>query len=128
MPETLWAPAASKDGGKLENIDLLAVVVVAGSQGETLLVALNKHHFHFTIIDSTGGFFMQAERCLLVGLNQKQLPELMGLLRNYCKPYVKYIPARMGAQEAGLSAAMIEAQVGGAVVFTMAVEEFVQVD
>lgn len=108
-------------------INQLAIVVVSGAQSGQLMQRLTKQGFYFTKIDSSGGVIQEPNICLLIGLNQVQMPQLLALIRKVCKPYRQYIPAHANIQPYQLQPAMIEAKVGGAIVYAIEVERFEQI-
>ncbi len=109
-----------------ESIDRMAITIVDGGQSRDLLKALNARHFPVTTLDAVGGFLHEAMVTLMVGMSEARLPLFFTLLREKCPSRTRYIP--MGV-ELSLSPGypmMIEARVGGATVFVLPVERFVQ--
>jgi uncharacterized protein YaaQ len=110
-----------------KNIDLLVVLVVSGLQAPQLMDKLRQDEFTFTKMDSFGGVIQESTLCLLLGINQARMPTFIELVNQYCQPVTQYIPAQMvNAPPEYLSMAMVEAKVGGAVLYTMNVERFEQ--
>jgi uncharacterized protein YaaQ len=108
-------------------VNQLVFVVVSERQAEDLLRGLVEEHFYFTKIDSSGMVFQEPTLCLLIGLNDSRLPELLALINQYCQPYEEYVPVQF-APPAGLPPlSMIEARAGGALVYTCNVQRFVQI-
>lgn len=108
-------------------VNQLVFVVVSERQAEDLLRGLVKEHFYFTKIDSSGMVFQEPTLCLLIGLNESRLADLVALINQYCQPYEEYVPVQF-APTAGLHPlSMIEAKSGGALVYTCNVERFVQI-
>src|SRR5512139_908945 len=106
-------------------IDLLVILVISGLQAPQLMDRLSKEHFTFTKVDSFGGVIQEATICLLLGIDRSRIQFLQSLLNEYCQPVSQYIPAQMvSAPNEYLSMAMVEARVGGAVLYTMNVERF----
>ena len=63
---------------------------------------------------------------LWIGLDEKNLPRLLAHIRELCQTHRRFIPAQMdGPWREGLGI-MIEAEVGGAVVYVLEVERFEQ--
>jgi uncharacterized protein YaaQ len=107
-------------------INQLAILVLSGYQSEDLMQNLVEQRFHFTKIDSSGGMLNEPAVCLLIGLNNYRLPALLELVQKCCQPYTQYIPTHMNPQSGYPSMSMIEAQVGGALIYTLNVERFEQ--
>jgi uncharacterized protein YaaQ len=107
-------------------VNQLVIVVVAGRQADELTRQLVKERFYFTQIDSSGQPLQEPTVCLLIGLNQSHLDHLMSVVQAVCRRHKEYIPVQL-TPPAGLSPmSMIEAQVGGALVYTVEVEQFIQ--
>jgi uncharacterized protein YaaQ len=108
------------------NIDQLVIALVAGSQAGELMKRLLQEGFHFTQIDSSGGFLQEPTICMLIGLHHSRHAKLMELIRKYCHTRRQFIPARVDVPQLQVQPIMIEAQVGGATIFTVNVELFEQ--
>lgn len=109
-----------------KDIDRLAITIVDGGQSKDLLKALNENGFPVTILDAVGGFLQEAMVTLMVGLPANRLSSFYAMVREKCPSRTRYVP--MGV-ELSLSPGypmMIEARVGGATVFVLPVERFVQ--
>ncbi len=109
-----------------EEIDQLVIVVVAGSQAGGLTQRLRGGGYYFTQLDSWGSLLEETTVCLLIGLNTTRLPALLAVIRECCQVHRQFIPARLDASMLQTQPVMIEAEVGGAAVYTFAVERFVQ--
>ncbi len=109
-----------------EKVDQIAFVIVSGRQSEDLMQHLIREHFYFTRIDSSGGILQEATICLLIGLNHAQMPVLFDLAEKYCHPFREFIPAQISLSTGMPPLQMIEAQSGGALVYVLDVEQFVQ--
>jgi uncharacterized protein YaaQ len=109
------------------SIDRLVIAIVSDDQVSELTQQLVKGHFFFTRIESSGGFLQRASISLLIGIAQARYEDLMALLRQYCKRRRTYVAARLETPMQPSQPVMIEAEVGGAVVYSFEVERFVQV-
>lgn len=108
-------------------VNQLVFVIVSERQAEELLRALVIEQFYFTKIDSSGMVFQEPTLCLLIGLNETRLSSLLALINQYCQPYEEYVPVQF-TPPAGLPPlSMIEAQAGGALVYLLNVQRFVQI-
>jgi uncharacterized protein YaaQ len=110
-----------------DEIDQLVIVVVSGGQASDLTQLLRTEGFYFTQLDSWGSLLEEPTWCLLIGLSGAVLPKLLSLIRNCCHVHRQFIPARLDASMLQVQPVMIEAEVGGAVVYTLTVEQFVQI-
>lgn len=109
-----------------ETIDRMAITIVDGGQSRDLMKALGELGYPVTTLDAVGGFLHEAMVTLIVGMSEQRLPKFFSLLREKCPSRIRYVP--MGV-ELSLSPGypmMIEARVGGATVFVLPVERFVQ--
>ncbi len=107
-------------------IDRMAIAIVDGSQVRGLLAALREAGFRTTLIDAVGGFFHEAMVTLLVGLPQKEVPAFLRLVEKFCPRRRRYVAMNVGGGMPLAQPMMIETSVGGATIFIVPVERFVQ--
>ena len=112
----------------LENrvIDKIYVVSVSGETVSSLREQLVKKGFYFTQIESSGGIIQKESVSLLIGINQARTGELQQLIRKVCKRKRTYVPARTETVVMQTHPLMIEAEIGGALVYSLDVERFEQ--
>ncbi|HEX9028620.1 MAG TPA: cyclic-di-AMP receptor [Anaerolineales bacterium] len=110
-----------------EDVNQLVMLVVLERQAENLLPALSKEHFYFTKIDSSGMVFQETTLCLLIGLNNSRLTGLLGLVTEYCQPREEYVPVQFNPPVGFAPFPMIEARIGGALIYVLDVDRFEQV-
>jgi uncharacterized protein YaaQ len=105
----------------------LAILTLSGTQKDKLFSNLAKEKFSFTLINSSGGSFLEAEVCLLVGFHSDRLEILLEVLRRNCRPYRNYVsmPGIMQGEMANLP--VVEAESGGAKFYVLEVERFEQI-
>jgi uncharacterized protein YaaQ len=102
----------------------LVVVIATSEQAHQLAQELIQQQFFFTRVDNASGLVMDTTVCLLVGIPHHRIKPLAQLIKKCCQPRVKFIPARLDNQAMQIPPVMIEAEVGGATVFTFEVEHF----
>jgi uncharacterized protein YaaQ len=107
-----------------ENINLLVLIFVHGRQADELTRRLGEDRFYCTRVDSQGLLLQEPAVCLLIGLNDDRMARLRALVEEVCPPRQEYIPMQIGLP-AGLMP-VIEAQVGGALLYALPVERFIQ--
>jgi uncharacterized protein YaaQ len=107
--------------------DRLVILIVSGTQVDSLIAHLAREKFNFTVINSTGGILQEPEVCLLVGFESKRLPILLDLVRKDCSPYRHYVSTQGYMQGEMAKPSMLEAELGGARLYTMNVERFEQI-
>lgn len=100
----------------------LVVIVASIEQTNQLSQELIQHNFYFTRIDNASGLIVDAVVCLLVGIPHNRMGILTRLIKECCEPRLKFIPARLSNQAMQIPPVMIEAQVGGATIYTFEVE------
>ena len=108
------------------HLDRLAILTVSGSQSEALMKALRERKFQFTIMSSSGGIVQEAQLSLLVGFQHGRLPLLLEIVRTSCESYRRFIPTQGFAPGAMVDLPMVEAQLGGALIYMMNVDHFEQ--
>ena len=107
-------------------VDQLVVVTVLGAQADALVKRLNREGYYATQIDSSGGILDEPTVSLLIGLPKVRLETLLGTLRESCKAHRRYIPVHVEAPLLEVQPAVIEAEVGGALIYVLNVERFEQ--
>ena len=107
-------------------INLLTVVMVTGDQINELMQELNKEKFYFTRIDSSGGILEREVISLLIGINNSRFDTLIDIINRCCQTHTKYIPARVEASMLQSPTLMIEAEFGGATVYALEIDKFIQ--
>ncbi|MBN1261546.1 MAG: cyclic-di-AMP receptor [Anaerolineae bacterium] len=97
-----------------------------GSQAKGLVQLLNSEGFHTTILDAVGGFLHDSLVTLLVGTSEHRLQDFFSLIRAACPRLTRYMPMGVEMGMAPGYPMMIEAHVGGASVFVVPVERYLQ--
>ena len=104
----------------------LVVAVVHNEDAKALIDALLKSEYRATWLHSSGGFLKQANATVLVGAEEAQVEEILGIVRANCHSRTQTmspIPPIMEPGEFFLPYP-IEVEVGGAVVFVLPVDRF----
>jgi uncharacterized protein YaaQ len=104
----------------------LVVAVVQGEDAERTVNALNDAGLGSTRVASTGGFLRQGNVTLLIGVDDAQVADALGVIRKNCHERSRYltaVPPLAGPGEFFM-ANPVEVQVGGATVFVVPVESF----
>jgi len=107
-------------------VNQMVMATVAGDQTGELTHQLTQEGFYFTQVDSRGGLLEEPTICLLIGLNHTRLERLLGLLRECCHARRRFIPVQVEAAPLQIQPTMIEAEVGGAILYVLNVERFEQ--
>lgn len=107
-------------------IDQLTIITAFETQAGALMERLTDGGFYVTQINTSGGLLYEAKISLLVGLNHRFLPELLAHIRECCETQVRFIPAAGETLILASQPMMLEAEIGGAVVYVLDVEQFEQ--
>lgn len=107
-------------------INQLVIVTLDKDQFGELTRKLIRGGFHFTEIDSTGGFLQRATATIVVGINASQYDDLINTVRTCCKRRRIFVPTHVEPTMMQMQPLMIEAEIGGAAVFTLDIERFLQ--
>ena len=110
-----------------EPVNLLALIFVLGRQAEALMRRLVDEKIYFTKIESAGLVFEEQLTGLMIGLNNQRMENLIGIIEQTCPPHQEYIPVQVMPLAGLPPLPMIEARVGGALVYSIEVERFIQV-
>jgi len=102
------------------------LITVMGEQASELIQRLTRDGFQVTELNSSGGFLQETQVFLLVGFPRQRQAQLLRHLRECCRRQRRYIPAHLEGSASLFHAAIIEAEVGGAVIFALDVERFEQ--
>lgn len=110
-----------------QQVDQIFIIVISGTQADSLADSLLEHGFYVTRIDSYGGLLSEPRNSLLVGFDHPRQEDLLALVRRCCAGRRQYIPTQVGMLMDYGGIPMIEAHVGGATVYALDVEHFEQV-
>jgi len=108
-------------------IDRAAIVIVPRWQAPGLIEVLTARSYAVTVLDATGGLLGLGTVTLLVGLPQRRLASFFALVRDVCPGTTRYIPYEAEAEFPWHpECELVEVRTGGAMVFVVPVEQFVQ--
>ena len=109
-----------------EGINTLVIASVLGGQASNLAHLLREGGFSFTEVDSRMSLMQEPVTAMLIGINHSRLDGLIQMVRQCCPEHLEYIPARMDIATFQGQPLMIEALQGGATLFAVEVEQFIQ--
>jgi uncharacterized protein YaaQ len=107
-------------------IDQLFIVTVMGEQAGELTTRLTADGFYVTEMNSSGGLLQEVQVSVLIGLNHARRAQLLAHIRDCCRRQRRFIAAHLEGSSSLFQPAIIEAEVGGAVVYVVDVERFEQ--
>ena len=105
-------------------IDQLFIVSVLGEQSGELRQRLIRDDFRITEMSSAGGLVQELQVSLLIGLNHARQAELLQHIRDCCRRQKRFLPTQFEGSPTVFHSAVIEAEVGGAMIFVLDVERF----
>jgi len=104
----------------------LVVAIVHGEDAGVLVDALLEHDYRATRLHSSGGFLKQSNATVLVGVEDAQVDEVIGIVRENCNARTQVVNPMPPIMEPGefFMPYPLEVEVGGATVFVLPVERF----
>lgn len=119
---TSWPDLLGQMGAQKIHVDRLVLAVIQEQDVENSISALTKLGMSVTCLTSQGGFISSANMTLLIGLMHGQEEILVKTLDKCCHKRVLYLDTPTPGM--GFIAPPIPITVGGATIFTFAVERF----
>ena len=107
-------------------LDQLIIVTVLGEQSGELRQRLIRDGFQITEMNSAGGLVQELQVTLLIGFNHTRQAGLLQHIRECCKRQRRFLPTQFEGSPTVFHSAVIEAEVGGAMIFELNVERFEQ--
>ncbi len=101
----------------------LIIVVVEDDDAPVLIKNLANHGFRSTKLASTGGFLLQGNTTLLVGVEKELVESVLTVIRETCKRRKKIVPHATAEIPPTINLPM-EIEVGGAIVFVVNIADF----
>lgn len=107
----------------------LILAVVHNDDAPIVTSELNKAGFHSTKIASTGGFLSSGNTTFITGIDDGQVDEVVKLIADNSKRRSQYVPTNVYPTLSVTSpaGATAKVQTGGATIFVLGVETFIQV-
>jgi uncharacterized protein YaaQ len=109
------------------NATKLVVAIVQDEDAPALSDAVVARGYRATRMHTVGGFLRKGNATILIGVEERQIPELLAVIRQTCRTRMAFLTATYPVEMAEpFLSEPIEVQVGGAVVFILDVERFEQ--
>lgn len=106
----------------------LILAIVHNDDAPIVTSELNKAGFHSTKIASTGGFLSSGNTTFITGVEDEKLDEVIHLISENCRTRSQQVPVNLfPAINASTIGTTIQVQTGGATMFVLNVESFLQV-
>lgn len=100
----------------------LLIVIVDDSDSRPLMDALNRAQIGVTRLASTGGFLLEGNTTLLVGVPDEQVDRVLAIVRSICMRRQRLVIPQPMAELPGGAPMPMEVEVGGAIVWVLTVE------
>jgi len=106
----------------------LIMAIVSSDDYRDVLDRMTQAGFRATVISTTGGFLREGNSTMFVVTEDHKVPQAIELVRQTCRRRTQWVSPMPTLEGPGLEMSEpIEISVGGAIVFVMNVEQFVQV-
>jgi uncharacterized protein YaaQ len=104
----------------------LVVAIVNNEDAGVLVDALLEREYRATRMHSSGGFLKQSNATVIVGVDEEQIEEVLGIVRDNCHARTQIVNPMPPIMEPGefFMPYPLEVEVGGATVFVLPVERF----
>ena len=104
----------------------VVVAIVHNEDAGTLVDALLERDYRATRLHSSGGFLKQSNATVLLGVEDGQVEEVLGIVRETCTSRTQVVNPMPPIMEPGefFMPYPLEVEVGGATVFVLPVERF----
>ena len=104
----------------------LVVAIVHNEDAGNLVIALLDKEFRATRLQSSGGFLKQSNATIILGVEDADVDEVMGIVRTNCTSRTQVVNPMPPIMEPGefFMPYPLEVEVGGATVFVLPVERF----
>lgn len=109
------------------NATKLVIAIVQDEDAPALSDAVVARGYRVTRMHTVGGFLRKGNATILIGVEERQISELLTVIRQTCRTRMAFLTATYPVEMAEpFLSEPIEVQVGGAVVFIVDVERFEQ--
>lgn len=106
----------------------LIFAIVHNDDAPIVTSELNSAGFHSTKIASTGGFLSSGNTTFITGVEDTQVNDVINLISENCKVRTQHVPVNIyPTLNAATAGATVQIQTGGATIFVLNVENFIQV-
>ena len=105
----------------------IVLAIVANEDGPALISTLNKGNFQVTKLASTGGFLKSGNTTLLIGVEDDKVAQVLEIIGKESCQRTEIIPSTATYDIGRYAAFPIEVQVGGATIFVLDVDRYVEI-
>lgn len=105
----------------------LIIGIVQDQDSIIVIDELSRQGFRVTKLVSTGGFLKDGNTTLLIGVNEKDLDEVIDIIKSNAKQReITSTMMTVGMQGEGYVPFPVEVKVGGATIFVLDVDEYIK--
>ncbi|ALC88481.1 hypothetical protein AM500_00710 [Bacillus sp. FJAT-18017] len=106
----------------------LIIAVVQDQDSNRLSNALVDHNFRATKLATTGGFLKSGNTTFMIGVEDTRVQKALDIIRDNCKSRDQLVApvSPMGGNADSYVPYPVEVEVGGATVFVLPIEQFLQ--
>lgn len=106
----------------------LLIAIVQDADVNFLIDALTEEGYRITKLATTGGFLKKGNTTLLIGVEENELEEVLGIIESNCKKRITKTNIINPSVESSIltNTVPIEITVGGATIFVIDVEQYIQ--
>lgn len=107
----------------------MVMAVVGNEDSSTLLDRLVRRGFSATVTSSRGGFYHLGNTTIFCGVNDGDVEDVLGVIRESCPSRVQYVTPLPPAMEPGEMhmPSPVQKHVGGATIFVFNIDHFEKV-
>ncbi|HLR79533.1 MAG TPA: cyclic-di-AMP receptor [Bacillota bacterium] len=106
----------------------LIIAVVQDKDANRLVDALGENNFQTTKLATTGGFLKEGNTTLMIGCEDERIDDALDIIRDNCSQREQMVApiSPMGGNADTYIPRPVKVEVGGATVFILPIESFVQ--
>ncbi|MGM0378788.1 MAG: cyclic-di-AMP receptor [Bacillota bacterium] len=106
----------------------LIVAVIHDEDSHDVIKKLSKNDYGVTKLSSTGGFLKTGNTTLMIGVDEDEVSHVIDIIKEKCQTRKEYTMATSMIGEAStFMGEPVEVTVGGATIFVLDVDNFIQV-
>ena len=113
----------------MADIQVMMLAIIQRADADQAVAALTHASLRITVISSVGSFLRESNTTLLLGLAHTEVSLATRILSTQCAQRTKFVNAASPSPTAGFIQIIdpIEVQIGGAVIFTFRVDQYVRI-
>ncbi|KMY48139.1 cyclic-di-AMP receptor [Peribacillus loiseleuriae] len=106
----------------------MIIAIVQDKDSQRLLTELVEHNFRATKLASTGGFLKSGNTTFMIGTDDYRVDKALEVIKKNCQSREQLVApvSPMGGNADSYVPYPVEIQVGGATVFVLPIEQFLQ--